>query len=407
MNRHDDRISLADMLIYATKAVVMIGETSPDELERNEMQQLALRKLVEIVGEAANRVSPTTQQRHPEIPWPQIIGMRNRLIHGYDVVNLNILWDTITNELPLLIEQLQAIVGAGDSMVRYPRVRILNKADIMPVIERALTEDVGDGDITTKWTVPLTKQAKAKIIARADGVIAGLDVARWVFEAVEESIVFKADMKDGERVVDGDVLAEVSGPARGLLTGERVALNFLQRMSGIATMTAQFVEAVKGTQTRILDTRKTAPGLRLLDKYAVSTGGGVNHRVGLFDMVLMKENHIEAADGIGPALLSVWKGMDFEGREVPVEVEVETLSELDEVLVLGADRVMLDNMSLDEMCEAVEKVRKLKGKRPELEASGNVSLDSVRAIAETGVDLISVGALTHSVKALDISMLFR
>ncbi len=284
---------------------------------------------------------------------------------------------------------------------------MLNKKDIMPVIERALIEDVGVGDITTKWTVPLTKQAKAKIIARADGVIAGLDVAQWVFEAVEEAIVFNAGVKDGARAADGDILAEVSGPARGLLTGERVALNFLQRMSGIATMTAQFVDAVKGTNARILDTRKTAPGLRLLDKYAVSTGGGVNHRVGLFDMVLMKENHIEAADGIGPALLSVWKGMDFEDREVPVEVEVETLSELDEVLVLGADRVMLDNMSLDEMCEAVEKVKKLKGKRPELEASGNVSLDSVRAIAETGVDLISVGALTHSVKALDISMLFR
>ena len=284
---------------------------------------------------------------------------------------------------------------------------MLNRKDIMPVIEWALIEDVGDGDITTKWTVPLTKQAKAKIIARADGIIAGLDVARWVFEAVDEAIVFEAQVEDGERVADGDVLAEMSGPARGLLTGERVALNFLQRMSGIATMTAQFVEAVKGTQTRILDTRKTVPGLRLLDKYAVVAGGGVNHRVGLFDMVLMKENHIEAADGIGPALLSVWKGMDFEGREVPVEVEVETLSELDEVLVLGADRVMLDNMSLNDMREAVEKVRQLKGKKPELEASGNVSLDSVRAIAETGVDLISVGALTHSVKALDISMLFR
>ena len=223
-----------------------------------------------------------------------------------------------------------------------------------------------------------------------------------------EAIVFEVHVsKDGERVADGDILAEVSGPARGLLTGERVALNFLQRMSGITTMTAQFVEAVQGTNARILDTRKTVPGLRLLDKYAVAKGGGMNHRVGLFDMVLMKENHIEAADGIGSALLSVWKGMDFEGREVPVEVEVETLSELDEVLVLGADRVMLDNMSLNEMCEAVEKVRQLKGKKPELEASGNVSLDSVRAIAETGVDFISVGALTHSVKALDISMLFR
>ncbi len=284
---------------------------------------------------------------------------------------------------------------------------MLNREDIMPVIARALAEDVGEGDITTKWTVPLTTRAQAKMIVRADGVIAGLDIAQWVFEAVEEAIVFEAHVKDGDRAVAGEILADISGAARGLLTGERVALNFLQRMSGIATMTAQFVDAVQGTNARILDTRKTAPGLRSLDKYAVATGGGVNHRVGLYDMVLIKENHIAAADGIGPALLAVWKGMDFEGRDVPVEVEVETLSELDEVLVLGADRVMLDNMSLNDMREAVEKVRQLKGKKPELEASGNVSLERVRAIAETGVDFISVGALTHSVKALDISLLFR
>ena len=276
----------------------------------------------------------------------------------------------------------------------------------MPIIARALAEDVGDGDITTKWTVPFTKRADAKIIAKADGVVAGLDVAQWVFEAIDEAIVFAARVKDGDRVGAGDVLAEVSGSARGLLTGERVALNFLQRMSGIATMTAQFVAAVRGTKARILDTRKTAPGLRVLDKYAVAAGGGANHRAGLYDMVLIKENHIEAADGIGPALLAVWKGMDFEGRDVPVEVEVETLSELDEVLVLGADRVMLDNMSLHDMREAVQKVRQVKGKKPELEASGNVSLEGVWAVAETGVDFISIGALTHSVKALDISMLF-
>ena len=283
---------------------------------------------------------------------------------------------------------------------------MLHRKDIMPIIVRALAEDVGDGDITTKWTVPFTKRVNAKIIAKADGVVAGLDVARWVFEAIDEAMVFKARVKDGDRVVAGDVLTEVSGSARGLLTGERVALNFLQRMSGIATMTAQFVAAVQGTKAQILDTRKTAPGLRVLDKYAVATGGGANHRAGLYDMVLIKENHIEAADGIGPALLAVWKGMDFEGRDVRVEVEVETLSELDEVLVLGADRVMLDNMSLNDMREAVQRVRRLKGKKPELEASGNVSLKGVRAIAETGVDFISIGALTHSVNALDISMSF-
>ena len=281
---------------------------------------------------------------------------------------------------------------------------MLNRKDIMPIIAQALAEDVGDGDITTKWTVPFTKRANAKIIAKADGVVAGLDVARWVFEAIDEAMVFKARVKDGDRVVAGDVLTEVSGSARGLLTGERLALNFLQRMSGIATLTAQFVATVQGTKARILDTRKTAPGLRVLDKYAVATGGGANHRAGLYDMVLIKENHIEAADGIGPALLAVWKGMDFEGRDVRVEVEVETLSQLDEVLVLGADRVMLDNMSLNDMREAVQRVRRLKGKKPELEASGNVSLKGVRAIAETGVDFISIGALTHSVNALDISM---
>ena len=276
----------------------------------------------------------------------------------------------------------------------------------MPIIARALAEDVGDGDITTKWTVPFTKRADAKIIVKADGVVAGLGVAQWVFEAIDEAIVFAARVKDGDRVGAGDILAEVSGSARGLLTGERVALNFLQRMSGIATMTAQFVAAVRGTKARILDTRKTAPGLRVLDKYAVAAGGGANHRAGLYDMVLIKENHIEAADGIGPALLAVWKGMDFEGRDVPVEVEVETLSELDEVLVLGADRVMLDNMSLHDMREAVQRTRQVEGKKPELEASGNVSLEGVWAVAETGVDFISIGALTHSVKALDISMLF-
>ena len=284
---------------------------------------------------------------------------------------------------------------------------MLNRKDIMPIIARALAEDVGDGDVTTKWIVPFAKRADAAIIAKADGVIAGLDVARWVFEAIDEAIAFAARVKDGARVGAGDVLVEVSGSARGLLTGERVALNFLQRMSGIATMTAQFVEAVQGTNVQILDTRKTAPGLRVLDKYAVVAGGGANHRPGLYDMVLIKENHIEAADGIGPALLAVWKGMDFEGREVRVEVEVETLAQLDEVLVLGADRVMLDNMRLNDMREAVRRVRQLKGKRPELEASGKVSLSEVRAIAETGVDFISIGALTHSVQALDISMLCK
>ncbi|MCZ6634786.1 MAG: carboxylating nicotinate-nucleotide diphosphorylase, partial [bacterium] len=201
--------------------------------------------------------------------------------------------------------------------------------------------------------------------------------------------------------------AVISGSAQGILTGERTALNFLQRMSGIATMTAAYVAAIAGTGARILDTRKTVPGLRMLDKYAVATGGGENHRIGLFDMVLMKENHIEAADGIGPAVMSVKRAMAQEGREVKVEVEVENLGQLEDAISVGVDRVMLDNMDLETMRQAVARVQKLNGRRPELEASGGVTLETVRGVAETGVDFISIGALTHSVQALDISLLFR
>jgi nicotinate-nucleotide pyrophosphorylase (carboxylating) len=279
--------------------------------------------------------------------------------------------------------------------------------EVIDVIDRALNEDVRDGDVTTLWTIPATKQAKANFIARVDGVVAGLDVARWVFERVDDTIVFEARMQDGDVVQPGDVMAVVSGSARGLLTAERTALNFMQRMSGIATMTAQFVKETQGTNARILDTRKTAPGMRVLDKYAVVAGGGVNHRIGLFDMVLIKENHIEAADGIGPAVMAVRKGMAQDGRQVKIEVEVENLKELEEVLLVEVDQVMLDNMSLDEMRQAVERVSMWAGSKPTLEASGDVSLARVREIAQTGVDFISVGALTHSVKALNISMLFR
>jgi nicotinate-nucleotide pyrophosphorylase (carboxylating) len=281
---------------------------------------------------------------------------------------------------------------------------MLKRDDVIEVIDRAFAEDVRDGDVTTIWTIPETKQARAEFIARADGVIAGLDVAKWVFERVDGAIVFDARMADGDVIKPGDVMAVVSGSARGLLTAERTALNFLQRMSGIATMTAQFVKEVEGTKARILDTRKTVPGLRVLDKYAVVAGGGVNHRIGLFDMVLLKENHIE---GIGPAVMSVRKGMAQDGRTLKIEVEVENLNELEEVLLVGADQVMLDNMSIAEMRQAVERVANFDGQKPALEASGDVSMARVRDIAETGVDYISVGALTHSVKAMNISMLFR
>ena len=286
-------------------------------------------------------------------------------------------------------------------------VRSLDLQKIRPLIEAALREDVEDGDITTLWTVSETAAARAELITRAPGVVAGLDVAAAVFDAVDTTIVFDVRIPDGSRVAPGDVLAEVSGPARGILTGERTALNFLQRMSGIATMTAQYVDAVCGTGAGILDTRKTAPGLRMLDKYAVAAGGGQNHRMGLYDMVLLKENHIEAADGIGPAVLAARSAMARAGRSVKIEVEVKTLRELEDAIAVRADWVMLDNMDGETMRTASERVRALGPGRPLLEASGNVTLETVREVAETGVDLVSIGALTHSVKALDLSLLFR
>ncbi|MDE3001100.1 MAG: carboxylating nicotinate-nucleotide diphosphorylase [Gemmatimonadota bacterium] len=275
------------------------------------------------------------------------------------------------------------------------------------VVDAAIREDVGDGDITTAWTVRPNARARAVLVARESGVIAGLAVAGRVFHRVDARIRVTARTGDGARVDAADVLAEVDGPARGILTAERTALNFLQRMSGIATLASAYVAAVAGTGVRILDTRKTSPGLRMLDKYAVAAGGGTNHRSGLHDMVLLKENHIEAADGIGPAVAAVKSAMARDRRRVMIEVEVKTLRELDDALAAGVDRVMLDNMDLDAIRLAVARVRAAGPESPLLEASGNVTRESVRAVAETGVDLISVGALTHSAHALDMSLLFQ
>jgi nicotinate-nucleotide pyrophosphorylase (carboxylating) len=273
-------------------------------------------------------------------------------------------------------------------------------------IDAALEEDVGSGDVTTLWIVREEAIARADLIAKAEGVIAGLEVAARVFRKVDERAAFHPRVSDGQRVRPGTPIAGVSGPARAILTGERTALNFLQRMSGIATATAACVAAVAGTGTSILDTRKTAPGLRLLDKYAVRAGGGVNHRAGLHDMVLIKDNHIEAADGIPSAVGRVRSAMAKEERDLQVEVEVKNLDELREALACRVDRIMLDNMDLETMKEAVRIVRASPG-RPEIEASGGVTLETLRPIAKTGVDFISIGALTHSVKALDISLQFR
>lgn len=278
--------------------------------------------------------------------------------------------------------------------------------EVRTIIRRALAEDIGDGDVTTECTVPAAAVYEGKMVAKASGVVAGLVVAQRTFALAAEmqgapgSVEFLSTIEDGDRVNRGDVFATVRGPGRVLLMAERTALNFLQRMSGIATLTACYVAAVRGTRAKILDTRKTAPGLRLLDKQAVALGGGTNHRYGLYDRVLIKENHITAAGGIRAAVEQV-RALDVRRR--PIEVEVQTLAELEEALALNVDQIMLDNMSVPQMREAV---RLVNGQVP-LEASGNVSLATVAEIATTGVDYISVGKLTHSVEAFDISFLLN
>jgi nicotinate-nucleotide pyrophosphorylase (carboxylating) len=267
-----------------------------------------------------------------------------------------------------------------------------------PIVARALAEDIGDGDVTTESTVSPEMILTGRFTAKAPGVIAGLVVAGWTFAHLDDQVEFRPLVEEGQPVEAGQVVATVRGPGQAILSGERVALNFLQRMSGIATLTRQFVEAVAGTSATILDTRKTAPGLRLLDKWAVRLGGGQNHRFGLYDMVLIKDNHIAAVDSLTKAVAQVRARDD---RNRAIEVEVKNLAELREALALKVDRILLDNMSLEEMREAVDLA---KGQVP-LEASGNVSLATVAATAKTGVDYISSGTLTHSVQALDISLL--
>lgn len=268
------------------------------------------------------------------------------------------------------------------------------------VIRAALAEDLGDGDVTTLNTIPAEAVFTGDFLVKEAGVIAGLAVASRVFALLDPAVAFRPLVADGDPVRSGDIIAAVTGPGRALLSGERTALNFLQRMSGIATATRRYVDAVAETRAIILDTRKTAPGLRLLDKWAVRLGGGRNHRTGLFDMALIKDNHIAAVGSITEAVRRVRAG-DPRGR--PIEVEVTNLAQLREALALPIERIMLDNMSLEQMRAAVEIAA---GKIP-LEASGGVNLQTVAAIAATGVDFISVGALTHSVRALDISLDLR
>ena len=276
-------------------------------------------------------------------------------------------------------------------------VTMVQSKDLIPILQRALAEDIGTGDLTTSSILSPDLKLAGQIVARNQGIVAGLEVAGLVFELVDQEIVATFHVADGDSIARGQTLAQVRGPGTGVLSGERVALNFLQRMSGIATLTHQFVEAVKGSKAVILDTRKTAPGLRVLDKLAVRLGGGENHRFGLYDMVLIKDNHIAAAGSISQAINKVRASI---GKALAVEVEVKSMAEFEEALAFRPDRIMLDNMSLQDMSRAVA----LAAGRVELEASGNVTLENVTDIAGTGVDFISVGALTHSARALDISL---
>jgi len=273
----------------------------------------------------------------------------------------------------------------------------LNIEEIKSVIDYALKEDIGSGDITTNSLIPLDLQAKATMVAKSTGVIAGLAVAECVFRSLSNDINWKALVRDGDRVSKGDLILEISGSYRALLTGERVALNFLQRMSGIATMTSNYVDLVKDYKANILDTRKTAPGLRLLDKYAVMIGGGLNHRIGLYDMVLIKDNHIKIAGGISRAVAQIKKNLP---KGIKIEVETTTFEEVNEALATGVDVIMLDNMSNSQMAQCV----KIINGHAKVEASGNMTAQRLKEVAETGVDFISIGALTHSVVAFDISM---
>jgi len=266
-------------------------------------------------------------------------------------------------------------------------------------IESALGEDMPEGDITSESVIPPDARSEAFFLAKEDGVVAGLGIAARVFTTIDPAVIFIERFKDGSAFRQGDKLARVKGPTTALLKGERTALNFLQHLSGVATATRRYVETVAGTRTKILDTRKTTPGLRLLEKYAVRTGGGTNHRISLSDMVLIKDNHIRFVGSIREA---VRRARAKVRPGVKIEVEAASLLQVREALAAGADWIMLDNMPLETMSQAVV----LAGGRAPLEASGNMTLDRVRAVAETGVDYISVGALTHSARAVDISMDF-
>ena len=277
---------------------------------------------------------------------------------------------------------------------------LLKNPLVTQIISMALNEDVGTGDITTETTIPADKTASGRFIAKEDMIICGIDVAELVFHTVDESISFNANFRDGDKVCKGDVIATVNGNARNVLTAERTSLNLMQRLTGIATRTHEAVKCVEGTKAKITDTRKTTPGLRVLEKYAVRAGGGTNHRFNLADGILIKDNHIAVSGGIKNAVANARKAAP---HTLKIEVEVETKEQLAEALEAGADIIMLDNMSNELMSECVKTING----RALVEASGNMGDKDLYEVAKTGVDIISIGALTHTVRAADISLKFK
>ncbi len=272
---------------------------------------------------------------------------------------------------------------------------------IKEIIQQSLIEDIREGDHTSLSTIPIASRGKAHLLIKQSGIIAGIEIARQVFEAVDSSLVFTARMKDGEKINVGDIVFEIEGSSISILSGERLALNFMQRMSGIASTTAMYMQKLQGLNTRLLDTRKTTPLLREIEKMAVKLGGGENHRMGLYDMIMIKDNHIDFAGGIENAIDTCRTYLKKNNLDLKIEIEVRNLDELNEVMGKGQiHRIMLDNFSIPDMREAIEMVN---GKY-ETEASGGITLESIRAYAETGVEFISVGALTHQIQSLDLSL---